>query len=105
MSDEDLLATMYADEEEDARESHAPSTTLARTRLIKVGIIEYEVPTVEYMRFLEATITQQAHILDQYHHALERIQAMLQGTRGHVRRHVAAIDDMRQELSRRAGHL
>ena len=102
MSDDDLLAMMYSDEA--TVPTVATEASTARTRTIKVGIIEYEVPTVEYMRFLEATIAQQAYTIDQHRHAIERIQTLLQGTRGYVRRHAGALDDIRQNLTRRSDH-
>ena len=100
MSDSELLASMYGEEEED-KALAAPAPSTSRTRTIRVGIIEYEVPTVEYMQFLEVTIAQQTRVLDQQRRAIERIQTLLQGMRGFVRRSAGALDDLRQNVTHR----
>lgn len=102
MSDrDDLFASMYDD---DMQAAPKPIDPAPGTRRIKVGIIEYEVPTVEYVRQLEHLLVQQAHMLDQQRRAIHRIETLLHGTRNFVRRHGDVIGDMRSELTRKVDH-
>jgi hypothetical protein len=98
---DDLLATMYDD---DTVVSVPIQQNDLRTRKIRVGVVEYEVPTVEYMRHLEQRLTQQSEMINQQRRVISRIEAILHGTRTFVRRHSDSIGDMRQELSRKVDH-
>jgi hypothetical protein len=102
MSDrDDLLATMYDDE---VVVPVAPLDVTPGTRKIRVGIAEYEVPTVEYVRQLEQLLTQQSHMITQLRHAMHRMESLHHGTRSYVRRYGDAIGDIRAQLLRKVDH-
>jgi hypothetical protein len=65
-----------------------------RTRKIRVGIVEYEVPTMEWVRHLEQQLQQQADLLDQQRRSLDRLDALLRGTRNFVRRQTDAVSHL-----------
>ena len=93
-----LLAAMYNLEDE-------PKITVQpqdpRSRRIRVGIVEYEVPTVEYLRQLEQIILRQADTLEQQRRAIERLTTAVHGTRKFVRHQSTHLSDIRAELHRR----
>jgi len=73
-----------------------------RSRKIRVGIIEYEVPTMEYMHHLEQVIAQQTQTLAQLRRQIARMESGAHSTRGYVRRHADIL--MRQELARKPNY-
>ena len=94
-----LLAAMY--DLDDAPPTTPVQPRDPRTRRIRVGIIEYELPTVEYVRQLEQLILRQADTLEQQRRALERLTTSVHGTRNFVRHQTNHLADMRAELHRR----
>jgi len=97
MSDE-LLAAMY---DQDAEKAIAIQPRDPRIRRIRVGIVEYEVPTLEYVRQLEQLILRQADTLEQQRRAIERLTTSMHGTRSFVRHQTNHLSDIRAELQRR----
>ena len=100
MDREQLLAAMYNDEADVVKTTPIEQTGL-RSRKIRVGIVEYEVPTMEYVHHLERLVTQQAETLTHLRRTNERITAMLYGTRNFVRRQTETV---RNELARKPVH-
>jgi hypothetical protein len=90
MDREQLLAAMYNDPDPVAKATPIEQTGL-RSRKIRVGIVEYEVPTVEYVQQLERLVTQQADLLTQHRRTIDRVTAMLYGTRNFVRRQAESL--------------
>lgn len=99
MDREDLLAAMYNDDE--PINPPALRQTDLRSRKIRVGVVEYEVPTVEYVRQLEQLLIQQSNLLDQQRRTVDRLTAMLYGTRSFVRRQTGSLSNLNHELHRR----
>jgi hypothetical protein len=98
MNREDLLAAMYDD---DAPDMPTIPIDNGISRRIRVGVIEYEVPTVDYVRRLEQIILQQAQTLEQQRRTINRIEGMLMGTRNYLRRHGDALSDLRYDMARK----
>lgn len=94
-----LLALMYDDDT--SPETIVPERTNLRTRVIRVGPIAYEVPTVEYLQMLEQLVQRQQDTLDQQRRAIDRLQVMLQNTRNFVRRQSSTVGDLRHEITRK----
>jgi hypothetical protein len=86
MDRNELLATMYQEDETDEAAQVSIEQGHQRSRKIRVGIIEYEVPTMEYMRHLEQIIMQQAQILAQQRRLITRIENGVHNTRSFVQR-------------------
>lgn len=97
MTDPTLLAAMYDPDSEDT--DNAPVEPHdSRTRKIRVGIIEYEVPTVEYVMRLEQIIARQQATLDRQHRTIARLQVMLAGLRRVMRSQAHAMNEVYDEL-------
>lgn len=94
MDRDDLLAAMYNDDEAPAPKLPLEQGGL-RTRKIRVGIVEYEVPTLEWVRHLEQLVQHQADMIEQQRRALDRLDALLRGTRNFVRRQTDNLFDLR----------
>ena len=94
MDKDQLLAAMFSDDE--VKPSVPLEKSGARTRKIRVGIVEYEVPTLEWVRHLEQTVLHQADLLEQQRRELDRLGVMLRGTRNFIRRQTDAIDTRRR---------
>jgi len=98
--DSELLAAMYhVDDDEHPGAMIQPQDM--RSRRIRVGIIEYEVPTVEYVQHLERLILRQAGLLEQQRRMLERLAGSMHGTRDFIRRQAGGVADLRGEVTRR----
>jgi hypothetical protein len=85
---------MYNDESEPAKNAPLEQSGL-RTRKIRVGIVEYEVPTQEWVRHLEQLVQHQADLIEQQRRALDRLDTLLRGTRSFVRRQTDTLFDPR----------
>jgi hypothetical protein len=83
----ELLTAMYRDDAAETATQVPVEPGQQRSRKIRVGIIEYEVPTMEYMRHLEHIIAQQAQMLAQQRRLIARIESGAHTTRSFVRRH------------------
>jgi hypothetical protein len=97
---DDLLATMYDDDAVVVPPVAAP----VGTRKIRVGIVEYEVPTVEYVRQLEQLLAQQTQMINQHRRAIQRLDMLLHGTRKFVRRYGDTISDIQLDMIRKVDH-
>jgi len=98
--DSELLAAMYQVEDDDHTGAMIPPQDL-RSRRIRVGIVEYEVPTVEYVQHLERLILRQADLLEQQRRMLERLAGNMHSTRDYIRRQAGGVTDLRSEVTRR----
>lgn len=98
--DSELMAAMYHIDDADPTDAMIPPQDM-RSRRIRVGIVEYEVPTVEYVRHLERLILRQANLLEQQRRMLERLAGGMHGTRNFVRRQAGGLADLRGDLTRR----
>jgi len=103
MNREDLLSAMYDDDDGNATERAVPLNN-SDSRRIRVGIIEYEVPTIDYVRRLEQLIVQQAQMLEQQRRVIARVEGMLLGTRNFVRRHGETLNDLRFDMTHKVDH-
>ncbi len=97
---DELLAAMYNSDEPEKQTTKEPDEGIgfSRTRKIKVGIIEYEVPTVEYVNRLELMVMQQARVIETQRRQMERIKGSIMTTRNFIRRQTGRIADMQMEL-------
>lgn len=96
-----MIAAMYADDPSPKR----PATTIetpgfSRTRKIRIGAIEYEVPTVEYVSRLEQLISAQARRLEQQQQTIDRLYSSLSATRAHANRLSGALNSLQGHLDR-----
>ena len=94
MDRDELLAAMYNDDAAPAPNMPLEQSGL-RSRKIRVGIVEYEVPTMEWVRHLEQLVQHQADLLEQQRRSLDRLDGLLRGTRSFVRRQTDALSDLR----------
>jgi hypothetical protein len=98
-----VLAAMYQDDDDPAAADQPINTNRARTRKIRVGIIEYEVPTVEYTQQLETMIQHHARVIERQQRLIDRMAAMLNKSRSGQQGHLRQLDDLRLELSKKIG--
>lgn len=101
MDHDDLMAAMYSDDETQPPTSKPIEPTNARTRKIRVGIVEYEVPTKEYIQHLEQLLMRQAQTIEQMQREMTRLRVELHGTRNFLHRQHDNLIDMRRELTTR----
>jgi hypothetical protein len=103
-----ILAAMYQDNEaeidddtiDDDGYHHKPVTQAgARTRRIRVGAIEYELPSIEYVQQLERTLAQQNDTLLQQRRLIDRLAMVLARTQRANALHQLKTDEIRRELS------
>jgi hypothetical protein len=100
MTDPNFLNTMYqSDDEPVAETSPIDPAGFNHSRKIRVGIIEYEVPTLEYVARLEQLIARQQGTIDRLNRSVARFHAMLLATRNATRHQAAAINEMATELT------
>src|SRR3954467_5337350 len=82
-----ILSTMY--QAEDEPDERAPTSTKAavaqaginRSRRIRVGAIEYEVPSIEYVRQLEQSLLQYSQMVSQQRRVLDRLLKIMKSQR------------------------
>jgi hypothetical protein len=91
---EDLIPVMYTDDDDEPTKAIPLEQSGLRSRKIRVGAIDYEVPTVDYVRHLEQSVMQQAKTIDYMRREITRMNALLHGTRNFVRRQTDTISDM-----------
>lgn len=91
---------MYlSDDEPEVRpDVHIDVSAFARTRKIRVGIIEYEVPTVEYVARLEQLIADQARLIDKQKGEILRLGGFMNSTRSFIRRQTSRVAEMQNSL-------
>lgn len=81
---------MYqGDEEEENKpiaQAPAPEFGTKRTRKVRVGAVEYELPTVEYVQQLEQLVHQQARMLEQHRRAIGSLHRSLTAASNAIRR-------------------
>lgn len=102
MDKDDLLAAMYMDSDEPAKVVQAGGTS-NRTRKIRVGIIEYEVPSAEYVEYLEQAITTQQRAINRLQQDVDRMSAAMLSTRRFLRRQSGTIRELHAELDTKIG--
>lgn len=96
-----MLRTMYLDDEKPAATGRMPSIETARSRKIRVGAIEYEVPSLEYVSRLERIVAQQGRMLEQQRRMLNRLINRMTAARGVINRHDQHLHEVRQELDKK----
>jgi hypothetical protein len=96
-----MLAAMYQNTE--PVNSHAPTInpTATRSRRIRVGAVEYEVPSLEYVQRLEQAMHRQDQMLRQQRILLDRVTALLTKSRTSQQGHSRAMDDLRREMTKK----
>lgn len=95
-----MLAAMYQADEQ-PQDAIDDASGIDRTRRIRVGVVEYEVPTVGYLQQLEQVLTQHGNILQQQRRAVDRLLKLLRSARSLQQNTVHEIDDLRRELNRK----
>ena len=99
-SDPHFLTAMYQDDQEPVQETGPIDPAgFNHSRKIRVGIIEYEVPTLEYVARLEQLVARQQTTIDRLSRSVSRFHAMLLATRNATRKHSAAINEVANELT------
>lgn len=98
---DELYAAMYNDEEEPEKTkepSYIDPTGFSRTKKIRVGAVEYEVPTIEYVSRLEQLVLRQARVINQQKRHLERLEGFVLSTRNFIRRQTNRIAEIQTDL-------
>lgn len=95
-----LLAAMYQDDDDQPSDTPVDQPGFNRSRKIRIGIVEYEVPTVEYVTRLEQVVMRQQHMIDQQRRLLARVQSSLSATRNAVRRQAITVHEVSNQLGR-----
>jgi hypothetical protein len=99
-----ILSAMYQDTDPNDAETSgtiitaSPGRTLL-TRRVRVGAIEYELPSVEYVQHLEKLITQQTEIVAQQRRMIDRLSVALNRTRTAQQLHRLNLDSMQRDLN------
>lgn len=101
MDHDDLLAAMYADDETPQPTNKPVEAGNARTRKIHVGVVQYEVPTKEYMQYLEQLVMRQAQTIEQMQREMTRLRTDMHGTRNFLVKQNNNLADVRRELATR----
>jgi hypothetical protein len=102
-----LLSAMYQDDDTEPQTKPTPTqpSGSGRTRKVRVGVVEYELPTVGYVTRLEQMLLRQQHTLDMQQRAITRLQNSLVSASNLIRRHGNATADLREELSHKVDSL
>lgn len=97
-----ILSTMYQDDTDDGATETRPLTSFSgRTRRIRVGAIEYEVPTIEYTQQLEQTLARLARTIDQQQRMIERVVTTLSKAHHSQLSQAREMEDLRRDMSRK----
>jgi hypothetical protein len=97
-----LLGAMYQQPVAAKRNGKTAAAIGGKSRRIRVGIIEYEVPTVEAVAHLEQIVAQQANEIAQQKRLLARLLSSLNLTQGFIRRQANRVPEQRQHYTREA---
>lgn len=97
---DDLIAAMYQDdtEEIETEPKHVDPSGFRRSKDIHIGIVKYEVPTVEYVMRLEQIVMQQARIIEMQKHEISRLSNFMVSTRNFIRRQTLHLSEMQNNL-------
>jgi hypothetical protein len=99
------LAAMYLDDEP-AMAARQPVVAFAsRSRKIRVGAIEYEVPTLAYVEQLEQTLARQRQSVEQFQVLIERLVTSLMRARTSQTKFERELLDLRRELGKKRDHI
>jgi len=97
-----ILAAMYQDTDSDTTHVSSPVLGIPSKsqliRRVRVGAIEYELPSVEYVQHLEKLISQQAEIVAQQRRMIDRLTVALNRTRTAQQLHRLSLDSMQRDL-------
>lgn len=93
-----LLATMYQDDGPPSS-AHPPINTSNRSRRIRVGTVEYEVPSVEYVQQLEHVILQQGRVIEQHQRLIDRLIGLSSKSRQAQKNSMREMVDLRRAMS------
>jgi hypothetical protein len=100
-----ILSAMYQDDDDDVAENpdtrRSPMGLAGHVRRIRVGAVEYEVPSVEYVQQLEHMVAQQVQTVLQQRRLIDRMASMLMKTRNSQAGHSRAMDELRRELAKK----
>ncbi len=100
MDKDELIALMYRDEpKKETTNQTQINSGFSRTRKIRVGAIEYEVPTVEYMNRLEQLVVHQAKTVEELLQRIDRLNITVISTRNFIRRQTNRLNEMQNDLS------
>ena len=95
----ELLAAMYYDDgEEEKNAVEIEPSGFNRIRKIRVGIVEYEVPSVEYVNRIEQMLAKQARLIEHQRHQIERLQGYMLSTRNFLRRQSSNLVQMQEDI-------
>jgi hypothetical protein len=95
------LAAMYLDDEPTAVAPHPAAPAAARSRKIRVGVVEYEVPTVAYVEQLEQLLVRQRQSIEQFQLLIERLVNSLMRARTSQTKFERELLDLRRELGKK----
>jgi hypothetical protein len=98
-----VLSAMYQDDDDDETDDtqRTPMGLGGHIRRIRVGAVEYEVPSVEYVQQLEHMVAQQVQTMLQQRRLIDRMASMLLRTRHSQQTHLHAMEDLRRELAKK----
>ena len=100
-----VLSAMYQDDGDHPTRSttRIADASVGRSRKIRVGIVEYEVPTPEYVQSLERLLQRQAVELAEQRQLITRLTAAVSQARHSYRSNAHALDAIRGELDKKIG--
>lgn len=100
-----LLSAMYNSDDDDEDElSTQPRTSVdsfGKTKIVHVGAIKYELPSIEYVNKLEQMLVQQNTKISELQRNIEKLQKIITATKSLTRRHVSNINEIHSELDRK----
>jgi hypothetical protein len=98
---ETVLSAMYQGDDDNPNEVRSLASPSDRTRRIRVGAIEYEVPTVSYMQQLEQTLAHHSRIINHQQRVIDRLNATISKNTQSQSGHEHDIDDLKREMIRK----
>lgn len=100
-----LLSAMYNSSDDEIDElSSKPDTrfdSLGKTKIVHVGAIKYELPSVEYVNKLEQMIVRQNNQIIELQRNMEKLQKNIIATKSIAKRHISSINEMQSELDKK----
>lgn len=98
-----LLAAMYDSDDDQPDSPPIEPRSDSRTRKVRVGIIEYELPSIEYVMRLEQVVARQQATLDRQQRMINRMQVALANLRRVVNGQSKAMHEVYEELDTKLG--
>lgn len=92
----ELLAELYNSEPDEPKTNNAPiiyADGMRRSRRIVIGAVSYDVPSVEYVSYLEQKVVSQGRNIDELRQIIRRIDAGVNQIRHQVGQTKSALQN------------